>query len=96
MSSELCDDNIYKHTCSRKTLYIIYPIYLPTSLQCSSSLRERWSLNCYYSCTSALSTQCLHNIMYSFATNSIIVYLLFYRMDTLHSLWLVIMVTQAL
>ena len=92
MSSELCDDNIYKYTCSRK----IYPIYLPTSLQCSSSLREHWSLNCYYSCTSALSTQCLHNIMYSCATNSIIVYLLFYRMETLHSLWLVIMVTQAL
>ena len=52
-SNELCYHNIYKHTCSRKTLHT-YSIYLPTSLQC---LWEHWSL--VYICTSTLL--CLWN-----------------------------------
>ena len=87
-SNELCCDNSYKRTCSRKTLHT-YPINCRLHYNVYGSIGHLF-----------ISTPLLCSIYgmftYSCATDSIIVYLLFYRMDTLHSFWQVRMVTQAL
>ena len=77
-SNELCCDNIYKHTCSRKTVHIHTPLTADFITMFTGALVTCLYLLFY----SALSMEC---IMYSCATDSIIVYLLFYRMETLHS-----------